>query len=247
MSSSLEQPGKASLKTLLALCRVSNLPTVWMNVVAAALLAGQAAIDPIDPGTVVSLALSMSAFYCGGMSLNDLCDRHWDAVHQRFRPIPSGRISVAHACGVTLMLFLCGFALLMAAPHAATALGAAAVLLGVVVLYDHFHKAHRASVLLMAAARLMVFVVTAMALDGKVAATVWLAGWLQFGYTLLVTVVARYENRFGRSLLLIPRLIAGMSVLDGCVLALLVEPKWLAAGLAVAFLVRAGHRFVRGD
>jgi 4-hydroxybenzoate polyprenyltransferase len=246
MSSSLERPETALMKSLLALCRVSNLPTVWMNVLSAAVLAAQATGAPTDPAMVIALAMSMSAFYCGGMSLNDLCDRHWDAVHQPFRPIPTGRISVARASSVTVMLFLSGFALLMVAPHSA-ALGAASVLLGVIALYDRFHKAYRASILLMAAARLMVFVVTAMAVGGKVANTVWLAGGLQFGYTLFVTVVARYEHHFSRSLALVPRLIAGMSVLDGCVLALLVAPEWLAAGLAAALLVRVGHRFVRGD
>ena len=38
----------AGLKTLLALCRVSNLPTVWMNVLTAVVLTGA----DVGPGVV---------------------------------------------------------------------------------------------------------------------------------------------------------------------------------------------------
>ena len=51
------------LRGIATLCRASNLPTVWTNVLAAALLSGADA----GPGTIGLLALSLSAFYCGGM------------------------------------------------------------------------------------------------------------------------------------------------------------------------------------
>ena len=55
----------------LRLGRVSNLPTVWTNVVAGAVLSGAAP----RAATLVALAAALSAFYVGGMYLNDGFDR----------------------------------------------------------------------------------------------------------------------------------------------------------------------------
>ena len=118
-----------------------------------------------------------------------------------------------------------------------------------IAAYDRYHKRHPATVLLMAAARLLVFVVTAEAIAGQVGALVWIAGSLQFVYTLLITVVARHEHARGKryAFPLIPRMIAGMAVLDGLVLTALVSPLWLIAGFAAALLTHFGQRYVRGD
>ncbi len=76
-----------SLATLLKLGRVSNLPTVWTNVLAGTVLAA---------GTVQSwrtglVLLAMSLFYVGGMYLNDYFDRAIDARERPQRPIPARR------------------------------------------------------------------------------------------------------------------------------------------------------------
>jgi len=235
---------RAGWKTLLALCRVSNLPTVWMNVLTAVVLSGA----DVSPGVVVLLMASLSAFYCAGMSLNDVCDHAADAESQPFRPIPAGRISLTGARVVTGVLFVAGFGLLACAPER-TAFGPAVVLLALIVGYDVLHKAHAATVVLMAATRLMVFVVAAWAVAGTASAVVIAAGVLQFGYTLLVTVVARYENTRGRRypFPVIPRMIAAMALVDGGVLTLWVSPWWLVPGLGAALLTHIGQRYVRGD
>ena len=62
-------------KTVLAICRVSNLPTVWMNVLTAAVLSGMG----VELSSLSLLLLSLSCFYCGGMCLNDVFDRSFDA------------------------------------------------------------------------------------------------------------------------------------------------------------------------
>ena len=102
------------------------------------------------------------------------------------------------------------------------------------------------TVLLMAATRTLVYVVTAVAIFGFVPGLVWLAGIAQFVWTLLVTVVARHENQRGRrySWPVIPWMIAGMALLDGAILALLVSPVWLAVGAAAMLLTRFGQRYV---
>ena len=48
-----------SFKAYLALCRVSNLPTVWTNVLAACLLAG----GGCEAASFMLLALALSCFY----------------------------------------------------------------------------------------------------------------------------------------------------------------------------------------
>jgi 4-hydroxybenzoate polyprenyltransferase len=104
-------------------------------------------------------------------------------------------------------------------------------------------------VLLMAACRALVFVVCAQAVVGRVPVLVAAAGAIQFGYTLLVSVVARSENarqaRFGFPV--IPAMIAGTGVVDGLFLAVWIAPGWLVAGLAAALLTLLGQRVVRGD
>ncbi len=230
-------------RALLDLSRVSNLPTVWMNVVCAAVLAGGA-----SPGLVVLLALSMSAFYCFGMALNDVCDREWDAREQPFRPIPSGRLTLGEAARCAAGLFAAGFALLAFAPHP-IAMASGVGLVALIAAYDVFHKRHPATALLMAACRTGVFVVTALAVAGEVAPIVWLAGGISFAWTLLVTVVARHENTRGQPYRgpVIPRLIAAMALVDGLVLAIVVHPAWLLVGVAAAVLTRRAQRWVRGD
>jgi len=228
---------------ILALCRVSNLPTVWMNVVAAAVLAGAG-----EAGAVVLLAASMSAFYCGGIALNDLSDREWDAREQPYRPIPSGRVTVGQAQLTTYVLFGSGFALLLLAPFP-TALLPALVLLGLIVAYDRFHKQHPASVLLMAGCRLMVFTVSSWALVGNPLTWALAGGSVCFAYTLLISVAARHENTRGRPYAwpVVPRMIAGMSVVDGAFVGVVVAPLWILPGLAAALLTHLGQRWVRGD
>jgi 4-hydroxybenzoate polyprenyltransferase len=238
-------PTPVTIKPVLALCRVSNLPTVWMNVLAAALLCGA----PLQAPQVVLLALSMSCMYCGGMALNDLYDLAHDRLHQPYRPIPAGRIGAAQAWLVTGLLLTTGLALLLAAPHAA-GVPAGLLLLAVIWVYDRFHKAYAASVLLMAWARLLVYVVTALALSGAVAAPVWLAAAFQAAWVLALSAVARAEVHGASDRCRwppVPWLIAAMPLVDGALLALLAGPGWLAAGVAGSALTRFGQRHVRGD
>lgn len=237
-------PFAPSLPAILAISRVSNLPTVWMNVVAAIVLTG------VKPGVAVVglLATSLSAFYCGGMTLNDLCDREVDAREQPFRPIPSGRISVRTAQTLMAVLFAAGLSLLLVAPRP-SAFWPGLALLALIIAYDRIHKRAPWSVVLMAGTRWMVFVVSAWAVTGGVPGIVALAGAAQFGYTLLVTVVARLENARGRRFPypVIPTMIAAMSIVDGAILAAVVAPGWLALGCGAAVLTHLGQRYIRGD
>lgn len=118
-----------NLRALLELCRISNLPTVWSNVVAGVFIGGLLA-SPRDWQTfdahdyldflsspfqfreiMIFLAVSMagvSMIYCAGMVLNDYCDQEIDAIERPNRPIPSGRASSASALGWAITLFTLG-------------------------------------------------------------------------------------------------------------------------------------------
>src|SRR5260370_38376776 len=77
-----------SLATLLKLGRVSNLPTVWTNVLAGTCLAG-GVWQSWRLGVVL---FAMSLFEMGGMYLNDYFDRAIDARERPERPISAGAI-----------------------------------------------------------------------------------------------------------------------------------------------------------
>lgn len=232
------------IKAYLDLCRVSNLPTVWTNVLAASLLT----IGRFDPASTLVLALALSGFYLAGMSLNDICDLAHDRERRPTRPIPSGRVSLRGAWGLTLTLFAGGLLLLGVAPEP-SGVAAGLLLLAAIVAYDLRHKDTPWSALIMAACRFLVFVVVALALTGEVPRLVLLAGGVQFIYVVGISLVARHESTRPTpySHPVVPAMLAGIALLDGVVMAIFISPIWLAAGLAGALLTWAGQRFVRGD
>jgi len=73
------------LRALLELSRVlSNLPTVWTNVLAAWIIASGANWQ-WNPA-LGWLLLGASLIYSAGMILNDACDVAWDREHRRRTP-----------------------------------------------------------------------------------------------------------------------------------------------------------------
>jgi len=237
-------PRHPSLRDWLALCRVSNLPTVWMNALAAVVLAGA---SPLSFAFGL-LAVSMSALYTAGMCWNDVFDRDIDAVAKPDRPIPSGRIPLGAARVLAAALLVGGLVLLVLGPHP-SALAPGLALVALILIYDRYHKAHPSTVLVMAGCRVGVFVVCAWSVAGAVPVPVQVGAAASFLHTLAVTAVARHENARPSPFAfpVIPALIAAMSLTDGLVLAVLVHPAWLVAGIVAAGLTGLGQRYVRGD
>ncbi len=233
-----------SLRTYIELCRVSNLPTVWSNVLAAVILSG----EPFSLGAFFTLALSLSLFYSAGMALNDICDAGIDKVQRPTRPIPSGKITPVAAYLLTGGLFVTAFLLLLTFPHISSVV-AGVVLLVLIILYDAYHKGNPSSVLLMAACRAMVYVVSACAIVGMVSCTVLTVAMIQFGYIVCISVTARYENRRSTPFpfQVIPLMLAGICLVDGIFLAVVMSPYWLSVGACGMLLTLFGQRFVRGD
>ncbi len=234
----------ASLKACLDLSRVSNLPTVWTNVLAGSLLSGA----PFDLGVFLLLATSLSCFYAGGMAMNDLCDRDYDRVNRPSRPIPSGRVSVRSCRYFISLLFAAGFILLAFAPYL-EAVPVALLLLAAIAAYNLRHKQNPLSVVLMAFCRFLIFIIAAVAISGQVAAAATVAGGVQFCYIIVVSLVARYEAKWPvlSSFPVVPVLLAGVSLIDGILLAVYAAPIWLTAGIAGTLATLAGQWWVRGD
>src|SRR5881397_1905181 len=77
-----------SLRALLILGRVSNLPTVWSNCLAGWWLGGGRNISRLP-----LLFVGATFLYVGGMFLNDAFDAVFDRQYRPERPIPSGHIT----------------------------------------------------------------------------------------------------------------------------------------------------------
>ena len=233
-----------TFKGYLDICRISNLPSVWTNVLCAALLA----TGRFSWGEFLLPAFALSCYYLAGMCLNDICDEAYDGLNRPSRPIPSGRVSRCGAWILTITLFSIGTAPILLT-SSRLGLCAAVLLISVIVCYDLYHKQNPFSVLLMATCRFLVFAVASLVLTGKMPVVVILTGGIQFAYVVCISIVARYENNLPMpfSLPVIPLMLAGISLLDGLILAVLWNPSWLLAGVGGAVLMLAGQKYIRGD
>ncbi len=179
-----------ALRVALRLGRVSNLPTVWSNLLAGWVLGGG---DPLalPPG----LMLAGSLVYGGGMMLNDACDRHWDARHRPDRPIPAGQVSAGAVFAGGFALLALGLALL--APLGRPALGGGAARVAAVLLYDLWHKGNPLAPWIMGLCRALL-ILTAGSAAGD-AAAVAPAAVAVLAWTAGLTFAARQEhlNRLG--------------------------------------------------
>ena len=195
-------------RTLLVLGRVSNLPTVWSNCLAAWLLGGGGGGNE----RLARLGLGATLLYVGGMYLNDACDVWFDVRHRRERPIPAGQIGVRIVWALSLAMLGAGFALLASFGQTTALLTLA--LVACIVLYDYLHKDLAHAPLLMAGCRFFLFLAAASTgVDGVTGLAVWTAVAL-FCYIVGLSYIARKESvpgliRYSPCLLLaIPVLLA---------------------------------------
>ena len=181
----------ARLRTFLVLGRVSNLPTVWSNCLAAWLLAGG--------GGWRNLALvcfGATLLYTGGMFLNDAVDAAFDRRYRPERPIPSGLASSRTVWAFSVALLIAGwlvFLVLGTGP-----LLFAAVLALAIVLYDLFHKRTALAPFLMASCRFLLYLVAAASATGGLHSLVLWKALALAGYIVGLSCMARGESTGGR-------------------------------------------------
>lgn len=185
-----------NLRTLLTLGRTSNLPTVWSNVLAGAVLSGAV----FGPAELALLALCGSAFYEGGMFLNDAFDSEIDARERPQRPIPAGQITRRAVFFLGFTLLGAGLLLLALAPLLRLVRPGYGALLGgvgtslAVLAYNRWHKGHPWSPIVMGACRAGLYATAALAVSGKLGPPVLVGAGALWLYIVGLTHIARFEN-----------------------------------------------------
>jgi 4-hydroxybenzoate polyprenyltransferase len=189
----------SALSTWLTLGRVSNLPTVWTNALAAALLASSVTALAPPSSLVWSLLLvALSALYLAGMLLNDLLDADWDQRHQNPRPIVLGLVSRTQVSLATTallllaLLSLLGLSQLIAQPR--WLLASAGLLLLFILAYNLLHKKHPHSVWFMGGCRSALYLTAAASL-AMPPQPLWLCAALLGVYIAGLTYLARQEHK----------------------------------------------------
>lgn len=194
-------PAVVRWATLLELGRVSNLPTVWSNVLAAGALAwstqaGESGTFPWS--TLLVCAWAGTLLYEGGMFLNDAYDAESDARERPSRPIPSGRATRAAVLWLGSIALLLGLASVGAAVAWGLAhpfaLAAATFTAASVVAYDRFHKGFSWSPVLMGACRWGLYATAALAVTPDPGPGWTLRALALFCYVIGLTHVARFET-----------------------------------------------------
>ena len=173
-----------SCRTHLIVGRVSNLPTVWSNMLCAWLLAGASSLS-----TLSILLLAGSALYTGGMYLNDYADVDFDRVHAPERPIPAGLVSRFEVLLGAVVLFAIGLA--AAACVSLPSLGCALVLLMCILAYTYVHKRSNIGPLFMAACRALLYVWVAVGVANTIAVEIAMLAGVLYSYILGLSYLAR--------------------------------------------------------
>jgi 4-hydroxybenzoate polyprenyltransferase len=240
-----------NLSLALRLGRISNLPTVWSNVLVGALLAGA----PLADARLPLLMAALSAFYVGGMFLNDAFDREFDARHRPERPIPSGQVSARQVFGIGFALLALGLLGVAGASRGADglpawrALASGAALAAAIVFYDAHHKGNALSPLVMGLCRVLVVLTAAFSVSPVLpAAAAWAATAL-LCHLIGLTYAAKQEHLESVGSLW-PLGFLAVPVTYGVLLALSAPVAWLPLVAYAAVLVLSLgwlRRRARGD
>ena len=186
-----------NLKTALELGRVSNLPTVWSNVLAGIVLAGATP----RPLSVVMLGAAASLMYVGGMYLNDVFDADIDAQERPDRPIPSGRVTRSAVRNLGFLALVLGAGLV--GTHAGMVgagmppVIAAIATVGTIVIYDAWHKGNPVAPAIMGLCRVGVYAMAALSVAPTLGPDVLYGAGLLLAYVVGLTYVAAHENKSG--------------------------------------------------
>jgi hypothetical protein len=182
-------------RVFLELGRVSNLPTVWSNVLAGAIVSGGGLGGP-----TLAVALAGSLFYTGGMFLNDAFDAEIDARERPERPIPSGRISRASVTVTGFGLLFAGLAVLALltlagqSPSGTRMLFAGLFTACAVIVYDLWHKGRPLSPVIMGLCRAGLYAMAGLSVSPTLPAPTVETAVAVLAYVVGLTHIARFET-----------------------------------------------------
>jgi len=180
------------MNVFLRLGRVSNLPTVWTNALAAIVLINSSATVGKPILTFLLSGIALTLFYIGGMFLNDAFDAEIDKLKRANRPIPNGEIAKA-------TVFRLGFALLAAGILVVAGFGwfsilTACALALAIIAYDAWHKKTTLAPVIMGSTRFLSYALAAVVAAGAFhGAAFWAAVGL-FAYIIGLTYAAKNEE-----------------------------------------------------
>lgn len=205
------------VRALLVLGRISNLPTVWSNLIAGCFLAG----GHVYISAIIPLLTAVSFLYIGGMYLNDLCDAKFDARYRPERPIPAKKISRLTVTLMTLLWFTLGLAGLSRFSGTTFAIGIALTV--VIVIYDLWHKNNPIAPLLMGFCRFLLYPLAGSVAQEEMSWRIFLWAAAIGLYVSGISYMARGESRPGKP--------------ARWALVLLVLPLLFATGIALAYSI----------
>jgi 4-hydroxybenzoate polyprenyltransferase len=230
-------------RAYLLLARVSNLPTVWTNVLAGAVLAGASIHAPL----AIGVALAVSFWYSAGMWMNDACDAPIDAAQRSDRPIPNEDVSRREVWIGAAVLAVAGLITMAAVDVDIAAWPWVGLLAIAIAYYNVRHKADPFGPAAMGICRGLIYLISASAFGEARALPVWLGALVLVIYVLSLTWVGKTLGP--RAGVVMPWLIAGISLVDA-LLILTMAPMggwwWALAAIAGFFLTLAGQRAVPG-
>lgn len=239
--------------TALRLGRVSNLPTVWTNVVAGAVLSGSA----LTPLSLVILLVAISLFYIAGMYLNDAFDREFDAAVYPQRPIPSGAVSAqtVFATGFTGLatgeLLLTVLSYEVEGGHGWPPIVAGLCLAATIVYYNAHHKNNPLGPISMGLCRVQVYLTTALSVAPELSENLWWGAGMMFAYIIGLSYIARQEalarltTLWPLAFLAAPFVYGAPGALRGIVPALVYAGFFAWISYAVGRLVRRSQADIR--
>ncbi|MCH8333645.1 hypothetical protein IIC65_06905 [Candidatus Sumerlaeota bacterium] len=176
-----------ALRAHSALSRVSILPTVWSNCVAAWALSGSGSFAKL--GVMIA---ALSLLFVGGSYLNDACDTDFDSTHHPDRPIPSGAVGRTAASVLGTGFIIWG--LILTRYGGWFALGMGSVLAATIVAYDFLHHKLPWSPLLLAAARCLTYFTVAVGAGNGLDPMVVAWGLALAAYTAGPSFLSRVEQ-----------------------------------------------------
>jgi hypothetical protein len=151
-----------NLSTALRLGRVSSLPTIVTNVLAAVALAG----NHPKPLTIAIACIAMSILFVAGSLLNDAFDRDFDRIDRKDRPIPSGAVTAGFVFDAGFVLLGLGILLIVLLALVTGAGGKpilSVVALGaLIIFFDADHRDNPLAPLLMGLCRGAVYTTAAL-------------------------------------------------------------------------------------